>query len=702
MIIEKNYPMTIDLSTIKRGDDVYVDEEWNEERGILLYGDDEEQNLPEDPDCSNDLVPPDVTNMQGKREIKVLDLVSATKVLFSGNKGKMYLFLNSCLRKGWLDDFVGCKVLNRTINRDVCNFPHVDYWRIDRENFFADVEVSLKLQTVQGERLWEGYLICWCHFEENEGFDRHAKKKKPRYRFICSIEDLTDTVERPLDEFDRLDNHLAPYLTNDRVEEIANGIWSRICEGALTNPRLRDAKMLAEKMGMTIKYCPIYEHRDVDSIVFFKEDELVVGEDRYEKREYGRIEHIKAEKGEPIIIPANTIVINTNKLKREYSSFNIFHECFHYDQHYLFYCLQEMASNDRRVVPMKTVVIEEGKEYKDTLHFIENQANRGGLALMMPADHTKQMIWEECGKVTNCAHSGEMYEAAGEAMHGKLAVPEFRIRQRMIQLGNVRARGAMNKANRKSIAPFAFDPDSWRDSEHTFVIDYVNVRGLSEKNADLRYLLDSGKYVYADGHVVKNTPECVRWDPEREEHLLTDWAYAHVDKCCLRFERKYVQKNVGRYVYGRLYFDPNYEKMCKFYMDDEINRKQLSMSEAQYEYENNFPEDFKEAFEKLMRKNGETQETMAEKLGTTRKTLREWLQDPDRKITPDFVVYVSQLWKLPDFIGDLLMESAGKQLSRKQPRNRALKYIRKSLWDQGVDAANEYLESHEHDKLSLQ
>lgn len=119
-----------DLSLIKRGDDIYVDEEWNEGRD---WDDAEYENVPEDPDCSSEKIPDDVTNTKGTKEIEVPDLVSATKILFSAHKGRMYLYLCNCLKKGWLDNLVGCRVLNRTINRDVCDFPHVDYWRIDRE-----------------------------------------------------------------------------------------------------------------------------------------------------------------------------------------------------------------------------------------------------------------------------------------------------------------------------------------------------------------------------------------------------------------------------------------------------------------------------------------------------------------------------------------------------------------------------------------
>lgn len=122
----------------------------------------------------------------------------------------------------------------------------------------------------------------------------------------------------------------------------------------------------------------------------------------------------------------------------------------------------------------------------------------------------------------------------------------------MVQLGHLDAKGALNYVDKSKIEPFAFDHEAWSDSDHTFIIDPLKVNALKKKNDEFRSLMEGGRYVYADGHVVRNLPEFVRRDEEKEELLLTDWAKKHVDRCCLRFVQKYVQKNVGRYVYGRM------------------------------------------------------------------------------------------------------------------------------------------------------
>lgn len=59
------------------------------------------------------------------------------------------------------------------------------------------------------------------------------------------------------------------------------------------------------------------------------------------------------------------------------------------------------------------------------------------------------------------------------------------------------------------------------------------------------------------------------------------------------------------------------------------------------------------------------------------------------------------MWKLPDFISSMLLESAGICLNRRDPRNRALDYIRTTMWDQGIDAANAFLRSNHMGSLRI-
>ena len=644
-----------------------------------------DSEIPIQEDCASDVVPPGATDLAGKKKVLAPELLSITKVLFDNYRLPLYCFLNRCLKNGVLSSIVGCCVYNDRVRRDVCNFPRVTYWRIDRENFYADVEVELKLSTEYGPLTWQGYIVCWCGFDD---------------RFYCSMEELTDRVDRQADGFDQLSKYLVPYNTNKRVDQIAEEMWQRFLPEALNDPNKRDAIFLAGRMGLTIEYHPVYDHRRmVDSMIFFKEDELAVGEDRVIQNEEGEEFAIKAREPEPVIIPANTIVVNTNRIRRDYSSFHIFHECYHYYEHYLFFRLQEMASNDLRQVKTTEVIIGKDEVVKDAVYFMEKQANRGAYGLMMPAGHTAELIRSECRNAEHYRNTGEKYEMAGIAIGKALHLPYFCVRARMLQLGNPEAKGALNYVKKKKIEPFAFDSAAWREEQHTFVIDEATVNALRRGNSEFDAIMRSGRFIYADGHIVQNDSRYLRREGDRI--LLSNEALGRVDECCLRFVRLYVQQNVGRYVYGRLYYDAALRKRNEFYLSDLVNQRQLSIPDARYQYKKDFPDSFKAAFEMLMHKNGETQETMADKLGISSKSLRDWLNDPAHKISADFAVIVSLMWKLPDWISSMLLESAGIQLNERDRRHRALAYILDLKWDQGVDEANSYLKSEGLESLQV-
>ncbi len=636
---------------------------------------------PETADCSSDAIPKGTQPDAEKKKILVPDLVSMWKYMLAKGMGNqrlaLYSYLNRALRSGELSKVVGFRVKNRTINRAACELKGVDFWKIDRESFYANVRVHLTLQSVEGDQTWDGYLCCCCTFTNLD--------------FSCIVEELTDTPWQDEEEFDRLNPYLVPYYTNKRVEEIAEQLWVRYgMPEALTDPKKRDAVELARRMGLTIISQPIYGHQGVNSILFFAEGEIKTGEDRIERHKDGTRKHIKTEKPETITIPANTIVINTNRITCDYSRFNVLHECVHYELHYMFFRLQQMCSNDVRQIRTIEIEPEEGKRYSDPVYFMEKQADRGAYALLMPAGHTRKTIFEESSQIRECKNEGDRYQTIGLHIADELNLPHFRVRARMIQLGFIEAKGALNYVERELIQPFAFDPDAWRESEISYVIDPQTVKRLRQDNDDFARVMASGDYVYADGHIVRNTARYVmQWG---DSYVLTDEALGRVNDCCLRFVRRYVQTIIGRYEYDRMFYDPHYVEQTAFYLDDLVNGAKMDELDARMAYRESFPRTFVKAFDMLMKKNGETRESIAPKLHTTERSLHDWLYDPEHKITLDFVVGVSLMWELPDWISKLLLDRAMIRVSEYDRRHQAMEYIRTVLWDKGIEEANKYLE----------
>ena len=548
----------------------------------------------------------------------------------------------------------------------------MNYWRIDRLNFWADVSVSLRLNTEDGTREWRGYLCFWFS----------AEQPRP---LTGTIEEFTSAEDPPdRNDLTPLSPFLVPYFTSSKMDEEAEEIWNTYIPGSLGNSELRKAAGLAEKMGLSIMHLPLYRHKSVNSILFLIDDTVMV-----------------SEKGKPVekAIPADTIVINTGNIKREYSDFNVLHECLHYHEHYLFFRLQEMHHNDALRMKTQEIEVSEAENFSNPVYWMEKQANRGAYGLMMPVGFMRRLMSEKCRALKPYAHEDEKYEQIGLAIAEELCLPHFRVRARMIQLGHIHAKGALNYVDRNRIQPYSFDAEALRQEEHTFNIDRITAGALYERNADFRKLMDSGKFIHADGHIVRNEPRFV--ELTSSGHRLTELAVRCVDQCCLRFTRIYEQENVGRYVFGRMNYDPDYVERTMFFLEDLINEREMDEIDAEQEYKRTFPAAFADAFDMLMRRNGDSREAIAEKLNVNSKLLQRWLKEPERKINVDFVVMLALIWRLPDWISALLLDRAYIHLSESNRRHLALQYILKVLWSEGIDKANAYLTARKLDCLNI-
>ncbi|MBQ1660377.1 MAG: hypothetical protein II059_11145, partial [Clostridia bacterium] len=286
------------------------------------------------PNCDSAMLPQGIENLEGKRVIDIPVFESMTHYLMSkegaDKRLTLYSFLNDLLRKGRLSGIVGFQVLNRVINRQVCDFTDFRYWEFDRQEFIADISVTLTLKSKEGPREWKGVLVCYCGFT---------------HQFYMTVEELVRHTDRAFEGYVPLDNHLIQIFKGYQIDQEAELMWNRYkLQEALTNPDKRKARDLAAAMGLTVLRLPVYEHKGLNSILFFEGGTLLVGADRIEKDEDGHEIIYKDDYGEPMDIPANTIVINENRVEEQYEDFPIFHECYHYEKHYKAFRLQKLAS----------------------------------------------------------------------------------------------------------------------------------------------------------------------------------------------------------------------------------------------------------------------------------------------------------------------------------------------------------------------
>lgn len=361
--------------------------------------------------------------------------------------------------------------------------------------------------------------------------------------------------------------------------------------------------------------------------------------------------------------------------------------------------LRLTLTTDIQKIKTVEIVMAQGARLSDPVYFMEKQADRGAFGLALPATATQEAIREACNRVKHYRHAGEKYQIAGKALAREFDIPHFRIRARMIQLGHIEAKGALNYAEKKLIQPFAFDTEAWREEQHTFVVDWDTVTALMRQNDDFSAVMQSRSYIYADGHVVRNDPRFVK--SVRDQFVLTDWANAHVDECCLRFVRVYVQQDVGKYIFGRMYYDADYVKQTQFYLHDLINQEHLDELEAKHRYCRDFPISFRDAVDQLRNRKGLSLSSLSEQLNMDKATLLRRLDDPKKYRNEDFLTVLALLFGLPDWLSRLLFKRAGLQLDDDNRRHQALAYILRVQSADGIEAANDFLKRNNQDPLSF-
>jgi len=105
---------------------------------------------------------------------------------------------------------------------------------------------------------------------------------------------------------------------------------------------------------------------------------------------------------------------------------------------------------------------------------------------------------------------------------------------RMLDLGYKEAEGVLTYVDDRYIKNYSFNADS-KENNQTFCIGLQDSRWLYFTNENFRRLIDTGNFVYVDGHYVIDDPKYIRVT-ENDELDLTDYAKQNIDECCLRFD----------------------------------------------------------------------------------------------------------------------------------------------------------------------
>ena len=124
----------------------------------------------------------------------------------------------------------------------------------------------------------------------------------------------------------KLDEYLVPVFKWEDIEEESERIVCDIIGEDLSDPQKIKPGLFAERMGLKLISLPLYKRSRTSSILFFSPGEVLTSADGEDK-----------EEPIPVQIDCNTIVLNIRRPGQERDA--VFHECFHYTEHRMFFQL---------------------------------------------------------------------------------------------------------------------------------------------------------------------------------------------------------------------------------------------------------------------------------------------------------------------------------------------------------------------------
>jgi len=595
--------------------------------------------------------------------------------------------LNKRLVDGQLEEVVGVPVKSEQILPGECCFQRFNYWRINKSDFWIDIDLRLELRVetpagIDTDFYW--FVVeLWFSFDDNE--------EECAFESIKLLENKEEH-----EECWKLDKYLVPVLRRDEIDKYSETMWEQYYPEAAKDPKQRNPRELAKKMGLTITNIRLYKRNHIKGIIFFHKSTVLMQPERIP----GSREDVPPQE---VSVPASTIVLNSHADSTYDYDLDIYHECIHYDWHYLFYRLQDMHNNDVKELQMVRKTAVRDCDYNNPIEFMESQARYGSYGLMMPVTFMKETIGElykECfgnkRKNGTFDHDGRRYEVVARSISSEYSLSKARIRARMLQLGYSAARGSLNYVDGRYITPFAFSETENSSGNETYVIDRKTIALLYKNDKQFQQIMQTGHFAYVDGHVVHCDSSNVvhTYDGTR----LSGWANAHIDRVSLRFSKKYSEDHKYTYTFGQMNSEEALKNSFKFLdLSGSMTLKEAEKAKNQLMEE--MPSSFHGALSYIM-KGRTTVDELTKRIPISRNTLLRLRTEERKSYSLDQIVAICIGLNLPPWLSEILLAKAGLTVNRFG----AYGYygtILDCFYMDTIQEVQDFLQNNGYDQLSL-
>ena len=512
--------------------------------------------------------------------------------------------------------------------------------------------------------------------------------------------DISDIMVLTIEEYDRnkffnkkekFNNRFIQYIKKNELDDVAENLLKEYYPEVLENSIPLSVIELVRRLNLNIVEEVLTKDKSILGKMVFKDSEVDVIIDGEESK---------------IFVREGTILVDPEiKIIRNEGSYNntIVHECVHWIMHRI--------NTEYNFILGEKYGIKINREDRE---WIEWQTNSIAPRLLMPRVTTKKKIQELHLKYTakfNEYNRTKMYELVIDELSKFYGVSKLAAKIRLIQLGYPEYEGVYKYVGNEYLRSYAFEVDAIQNNQ-TYTITFEDACYLNMFNEDFNKIMDSRKYVYVDSHFCINDVRYVRITKDGI-YEMTDYAYLHMDECCLKFNIRLKDKKkeldfsiFNEYILNRgrspiteveIDFVEYLEKPCA---KENTPNYTLEISEKITDIFKELPPYFSKSFNYHRIRKNITQEKLEEYSLVSVSTIKRLEKDIEYKTNLETIMAICIGMKLyPAFSFDLIEKANCEKFNRVSPQHNAYFMILQYKYHWSIHECNEFLEKGKLKKI---
>lgn len=383
-----------------------------------------------------------------------------------------------------------------------------------------DVIVSCDVEMPSNSR--KGFFSeCWfrIHCQVTLGIDMSGFR----------IMGISNCEPREESDNGRLSGELVPVIARDQFEDEAEVFLTRYFPDGLEKPIRIPIERIADDMGLrVIEDVPLSDELSFLGTIIFDNGNVL---DRNRK-----ITIRNAKRGTVYLDPRVSYERSVGTKRT-----TIAHECFHWHRHQPYHVLMKMIGvNDNigQAIQCQIATNNTDSDKWKPVDWMEWQAKGIAPRILMPARTVRMKadrLLARYGGVDEA--SIRDYEDLIDDLATLFDVSRQAAKVRLIDLGYAKAEGAYPFADGRYVCGYSFDPNALEKNQ-TFTISYSDLFKAYCFDSEVKKLIDSGNFIFADGHLVLNDERYITHD-QSGNATLSQYALSHMDECCVIFTKGY-------------------------------------------------------------------------------------------------------------------------------------------------------------------